>query len=279
MNVNKILIASIISTSFLFTGFKANAPKPWRFTGYEDFTYEEVLKEERTDTKGQLYTYFEYSVTNTGDAYVWRVCQEGVSDIRLDRMDVGNVFQNDDFILLPNSTGTYSCEVYGYTNQNVYLVAEAYLELADGVSYGPLNCEYLGTTSYITTYKHQYAFSIDVSYIEETPEHDNQFYDYYPLAIIEYKGKIYSFSFEQNESVVLYANEELDLEQLSLHDVIVIRHLGIEQGSCIVKSPISWETIATIFVIVTIGLPLVGALVPIVILIVYKSKKPKERQS
>ena len=283
MKFNKILIASLISASLLFTGFTSKSKtKPWRNTGYEDFTYEETLREERQESGGSPYTYFEYSVTNTGDAYITYVCQEGVSDIKMTRMDGGDVFDTSSYysILPPNGTGKYCCKVSDYTGQNVFLVAEALTELAEVTSYGELNLVSHGPTGSLEKYNYIYSFSIDISYVEEEiPDEEchNCRYSYQPVVILLYKENLYHYGCSSG-TFDAFSKEELDLEQLSLYDVIVIKHLSVPMGPCIVNFPFYIDDRALIAIpFILLGLTLSGAFVPVVILIVNKCRKPKEK--
>ena len=281
MNTNKILIASLVSLSLLFTGFTNKKPKPWRVNDYDDFTYEETFREERTGPEIPDYTYFEYSVTNTGEEYIDYIYQEGVGDFLASRVYTDSVvFQNQASILLPGTTGTFSCKAYGYSGEDVFLVAHTFNKLVEDVSYGELVLEDQSTKDYISPYRYYYTFSLDVSYAEkednDEPFHD---YSYRSYAILKYKDNLYTFDCSKN-TFEIHSKEEIDIEQLSINNVIVSEDIvvyDVVMPNCIRE--IDYIPLVVALGVTLIGLPLLGSLVPIVILIVNKSKKPKEKQS
>ncbi len=274
MNFNKILITSLISISFLFTGFKEKASPISVAPNYEDFTYEQVLKEERVDSSNRVYTYFEYNFTNTGEGYINHISIDVVpyKTTSLHQKEIEGDIKGLYYVpyLVPECSATYYFEIDNYNDEELSFICYAKTEFASNVTHSSLNLEYLGTKgSADDPYQHVYMMTIDVSYDEENDYH------YITTVFIDYKGNTYQFS-DVYRGMTISAKEEIEMEQLEVRDVVVFKEKSISMD-CIRHSPINLKALIIIFVTITLGLPLVGALVPVVILIVNKCKKPKEK--
>ena len=276
MNVNKILITSLISMSFLFTGFKADTYDSSLLSLYNDYTYEQVLKEERVDSSSNTYTYFEYNFTNTGEGYLYQVTVTSFGWLKAEKKSLGDILRYSHPFLLPHSSAIYSFEVYDYNDEEITFEGRGYrtIDIANNLNYSNFNIEYKGTPGNSDgVYTYAYLSEMNISYDKDTN------YDYTEYFFVNYKGILYPI-IGVNGSTWIYSKEELDEEQLSA-SAVVFKRKRMPMDPCYPHPEFSknMKILLIVLGITLIGLPLVGALVPIVILIVNKSKKAKEKES
>ncbi len=275
MNTNKILITSLISISFLFTGFKAETEEYSRVLGnYDDYTYDFVLKEEREDTSHKTYTYFEYNFTNIGEGYLLDVIVSSFGWLRAEKKPVGDVFKYDFRFLEPNSSAIYSFEIYDYNDEEITFQGRGYkaTDLASNITYSNFNLEYMGTPGNTDgVYKYCYVLTMDISYDK------NADFDYTEYLFVNYKDVTYSFYFGSNDAWV-YAKEEIDEEQISARAVVFREGRIKGEQDYYNNGPNIFRLLQIVFIAVFV-LPLTAALIPPVILIVDKCKKSKAKKS
>ena len=271
MKMNKILIASLISSSILFTGFKPKTPWTISLPEYENYTYEQVLKEERLDSANKPYTYFEYNFTNIGEGYIEDLVVVPFKTVRAEQKKDGDILQSYYSFLPPGASAVYYFNIYDYADEEISFEAHGYGsdQLASNVTYSSLTTEYVGTPGNSDgVYIYQYVFTMNISYdIEDS-------YDYSEFIFIYYQGVTYPFYYGPGE-VWVRAKETLDVSQLSA-SVIAFKHKQIEMGSCIRDFGFNIDQLI-IGIFITCGvLAIAGTLTPVVI---YATKKIKNRKT
>ena len=271
MKMNKILITSLISSSILFTGFKPKVPWTISLPELENYTYEQVLKEERLDSANKPYTYFEYNFTNNGEGYIEDLVVVPFKTVRAEQKRDGDTLQCYYSFLAPGASATYFFNIYDYADEEISFEAYGYGsdQLASNITYSSLTTEYLGTTGNSDgVHIYQYVFTMNISYDIEDD------YDYTEFIFINYQGVTYPFYYGP-EDVWVRAKETLDVSQLSA-SFIAFKHKRIEMGPCIRGFGFNiYQLIIGIFI--TCGvLVIAGALTPVVI---FATKKIKNRKT